>query len=113
MPPSTPWGEARYPAGSPEAAEGLSGRAAYLRYVAGFVVLIAEFGGEQVYWGETLGYLIGNGDWDAVWINRFPSYTIFEAIRDDPRYAALKVHREAGLAYQDAVITAQERPAAG
>src|SRR6185369_576886 len=46
--------QAQYPAGSAEAAEGLTGRDAYRRYVAGWVALIAEFGGEQVYWGDTV-----------------------------------------------------------
>ena len=102
-------GKALYPEGSAEAAEGLSGREAYLRYVAGWVALIAEFGGEQVFWSDTVGYMIGEGDWDAVWINRFASYAHVEAAANDPRYAELKRHREAGLAFQDALVTRPEQ----
>jgi uncharacterized protein (DUF1330 family) len=103
--------QAQYPAGSAEAAEGLTGRDAYRRYVAGWVALIAEFGGEQVYWGDTVGYMIGDGPWDAVWINRFPSFAAVTAAASDPRYAALAVHRKAGLACQEALVNRLEPPA--
>ena len=100
---------AQYPAGSREAALGLSGRAAYRQYVDGFLTLIEEYGGSQVYWGDTAGYMIGQGEWDAVWINHFPSYARLEEITRDPRYAALKVHRVAGLAYQNAIVTRPDK----
>lgn len=99
---------ADYPADAPEAAEGLSGKAAYDRYAEAFRALIAEFGGRTVYWGDVLGYTIGQGEWDAVWINRFPNLAALRDASTDPRYADMHRHREAGLAYQEAIAT---RPA--
>jgi len=96
---------ARYPEDAPEASLGRSGRAAYQAYAQAFVALIAEFGGSTVYWGDAVGYAIGNGVWDAVWINRFPNLAAVRAASTDPRYAEMHRHRDAGLDYQHAIVT--------
>ena len=97
--------KADYPAGATEASHGMTGREAYRLYADAFIDLIAEFGGRTVYWGDTLGYAIGAGDWDAVWINRFPDLQALRAASTDPRYAEMHRHREAGLAHQHAIAT--------
>lgn len=97
--------EADYAADAPEAGLGLSGKAAYALYAAAFRELIGEYGGLTHYWGDVLGYTIGKGEWDAVWINRFPNLTALRDASTDPRYAEMYRHREAGLAYQEAIAT--------
>ncbi len=99
---------AQYPPDSKEASLNLSGKEAYRKYAEAFRSLIAEFGGATVYWGDTIAYAIGAGEWDAVWINRFPSLDALRAASTDPRYAEMHRHRDAGLDYQEAIVT---RPA--
>ena len=96
---------AQYPAHAAEASLGRSGRGAYQVYAEAFVALIAEFGGSTIYWGDTVGYAIGQGDWDAVWINRFPNLAALRAASADPRYAEMHRHRDAGLDHQHAIVT--------
>jgi len=104
--------KAQYPSDAKEAALSLSGREAYRLYAKEFVALIAEYGGTTVYWGDAVGYAIGIGDWDAVWINRFPNLDAVKHASADPRYAIMHRHREAGLHHQHAIITRPD-PVAG
>lgn len=99
---------ARYPASAAEASLGLSGREAYWCYAELFAALIGQHGARKVYRGDAVGFAIGDGDWDAVWINRFPSFAVLRAISADPRYAEMHMHREAGLAHQHANLTRPE-----
>jgi len=97
--------KAQYPAGAAEAPLGLSGREAYQLYADAFLELIADFGARSLYWGDTIAYAIGEGEWDAVWVNHFPSFDALRAASTDPRYADMHRHRDAGLAYQHAIAT--------
>lgn len=97
--------KAAYAPDSEEHGKGLSGRQAYLRYADEFMKLMADHGARSLLEAETETYLIGEGDWDLVWTNYFPSRDTFRAVVTDPRYQAFVHHRLAGLESQDAIVT--------
>lgn len=83
-----------------EAAERLSGRAAYQRYGATALACVLESGGAIV-WGERQELvMIGGPDdvWDEVMCVRYPSRAAFLEMTARPDYRAALYHREAGLA---------------
>jgi len=96
---------AQYPDDAPEAAENLTGEAAYARYEAGLGDFIAACGGEMVYTGKAVRFYIGEGEWDRVLIVRYPSRAAFVAMVTNPDYQIPHRHREAGLKHQDLIET--------
>ncbi|WP_017931401.1 DUF1330 domain-containing protein [Robiginitomaculum antarcticum] len=80
--------------------EAVSGKTAYGRYAKGFGDMLAEMsieGVETVYGGAANVYLIGNGDWDAVAIVRYPdAKTMFDTV-SSAAYRKIHHHRRAGL----------------
>lgn len=99
------YADARYPQDAPEYGNVNSGRDAYHLYAKAFMELMADKGAHTAYYGDAECYIIGNGEWDAVWINHFPSRAAFKSVRHDPRYKEMYRHREAGLDYQEAIVT--------
>mgnify|MGYP005861271655 CR=1 FL=1 len=93
--------KAAYRPEDPEHGEVCSGQTAYMRYSEAFTVVAAEFGGVTSLLATTERYFIGNGDWDAVLVNTFPTRQAFIATLNHPDYNAMSRHREAGLLAQD------------
>jgi len=79
-----------------------SGREAYMLYGAGVAELIEEYGGSISFSGDVTGILLGTVDdlWDMVAIANYPSHAAFMEMMQDPRWLAIEVDREAGLAGQ-------------
>ena len=77
----------------------LTGREAYTLYGRAMSKLVAEAGGTLIYSGRVRGLLIGEveGVWDGVGIMMYPSFKAMAAITSSPDYAAIHVHRDAGL----------------
>jgi uncharacterized protein (DUF1330 family) len=80
--------------------EDISGVEAYGRYATAFGKLLKELGldgAETVYGGKMRHVLIGEADWDAVAIVRYPdAKTMFETVSSE-RYRKIHYHRKAGL----------------
>ena len=100
--------QAEYPEDAAEHGDGASGKEAYLRYVDAFERMAAEAGGKCVFKAGAERFFIGTGDWDMVWINRFPDRKAFIATLNHEGYKEASRHREAGLAHQDLVVTRPE-----
>jgi uncharacterized protein (DUF1330 family) len=83
--------------------EDVSGAEAYGRYAKAFGEMLKELnieGAETVFGGNMNHVLIGQGDWDAAAIVRYPdAQTMFETVSSD-RYRKIHYHRKAGLAGQ-------------
>ncbi|MEM9134919.1 MAG: DUF1330 domain-containing protein [Actinomycetota bacterium] len=97
--------KAEYGPDDPEHSTDEPGSAAYDRYVAAFEAAAAEVGGECLLYGHAERYFIGNGDWDAVLVNRFPDRAAFIQTLNHPDYADMSRHRTAGLLCQDLITT--------
>ncbi|OZB14346.1 MAG: hypothetical protein B7X53_14055 [Hyphomonas sp. 34-62-18] len=97
--------KAEYRPEDPEYGETISGRDAYMRYSEAFTVAAAEVGGTTLLLGDTERFFIGNGDWDAVLVNHFPSRQAFIATLNHKDYKAMARHREAGLLCQELIVT--------
>lgn len=97
--------KAEYRPEDPEYGEAISGRDAYMRYSEAFTVAAAEVGGTTLLLGDTERFFIGNGDWDAVLVNHFPSRQAFIATLNHKDYKAMARHREAGLLCQELIVT--------
>jgi len=80
--------------------ENVSGVEAYGRYAKAFGKMLKDLnieGAETVFGGNTHQYLIGEGDWDAVAIVRYPNaQTMFNTVSSDA-YRKIHYHRKAGL----------------
>lgn len=96
---------AAYPSDAPEASLSLTGREAYSKYAEAFENLIAKDGAQSLYWGDTIGYAIGEGEWDAIWVNQFPNLAALRKASADPSYGEMHRHRAAGLSHQEAIAT--------
>ncbi|WP_340692377.1 hypothetical protein [Hyphomonas sp.] len=96
---------ADYAAGSPEAAEGLSGQTAYARYGAGVSKVFQKIGAKPVYFAPVQRFMIGTGDWDAVALAWYPSRKVFLEMPQREDYQLIHYHREAGLLHQDLIET--------
>lgn len=96
--------EARYTDGR---AEKISGREAYMRYVAQMGPIVQAGGGRFLFSGEVKGLVIGEVEelWDAVGIAEYPSRADFYRIATSPAVHAIGVDREAGLAGQLLILT--------
>ena len=90
---------AAYGAGTAEAGENLSGRAAYQRYGATALKCVLEAGGQIAWGGQQEMVVIGDAtdEWDEVVCVRYPSRAAFLAMTDRPEYRAALYHRDAGL----------------
>lgn len=90
---------AAYRDGRPDA---ITGREAYMRYVAGMEAIVTGAGGRFLFSGDVQGLVIGEVEelWDAVGIAEYPSRAAFYRIATSPEVLAIGVHREAGLAGQ-------------
>lgn len=97
--------KAEYRPEDPEYGEAISGRDAYMRYSEAFTVAAAEVGGTTLLLGDTERFFIGNGDWDAVLVNHFPSRQAFIATLNHKDYKDMARHREAGLLCQELIVT--------
>lgn len=77
----------------------LSGRAAYERYGRLFLPLLHDIGGRLLFSGTVNGLALGVVEvlWDEVALAEYPSRTAFWQLTSTPEYAAIAVHREAGL----------------
>jgi uncharacterized protein (DUF1330 family) len=92
--------KAAYADGHKEAAEGLSGRAAYQRYGMVAMQHVMKRGGSVVWGGPQKFVMVGEeagNDWDDIVCVRYPSREAFLAMTQDPDYLAAHYHREAGL----------------
>ncbi|MDH4384103.1 MAG: DUF1330 domain-containing protein [Caulobacter sp.] len=85
----------------------LTGQEAYGLYGKAMRKLVAAAGGTLVFSGRVRGLLIGEieGNWDAVGIMMYPSFKAMAAITSSPDYAAIHVHRDAGLEGQVLIET--------
>jgi len=90
---------AAYEAGTAEAGQNLSGRAAYQRYGATALKCVLETGGQIVWGGQQEMVAIGGkaDEWDEVVCVRYPSRAAFLEMIDRPDYRAALYHRDAGL----------------
>jgi len=83
--------------------EDVSGKVAYGRYAKAFGQLLKDLnveGAETIYGGAANVVLIGQADWDAVAVVRYPNAKVmFETVSCDA-YRKIHYHRKAGLAGQ-------------
>ena len=91
----------------PEAGVDEPGEVAYRRYVDAFRVAAADAGGSCLLLGKVERYFIGNGDWDAVLVMRFPTRSAFIATLNHSDYSDMHRHRRAGLLCQELITTRQ------
>ena len=95
-------------------ADDISGREAYMRYVAAMQGIVEGAGGRFLFSGEVQGLVIGGVEelWDLVGLAEYPSRAEFFRIATSPEVQAIGVHREAGLAGQLLIpLTPQRMPA--
>jgi len=85
----------------------VSGREAYLRYVAAMQPIVEGAGGRFLFSGAVKTLVIGEVEelWDDVGIAEYPSRAVFHRIALSPDVQAIGVHREAGLAGQLLILT--------
>lgn len=88
----------------------VSGRAAYMRYIAEMGPIVEQAGGRFLFSGDVQALVIGEVDelWDAVGIAEYPSRAEFHRLATLPEVQAIGVHREAGLAGQLLIMTVGE-----
>jgi len=92
---------ARYPEGTPEAGEALSGQAAFERYAAVSIPAMQAAGGSFLLVGPDQGSFIGpDEDWDVVAIGRYPDLPALLRLLGNPDYIACFRHRTAACAGQ-------------
>ena len=85
----------------------ISGREAYMRYVAQMGPIVAAAGGRFLFSGDVKGLVIGEVEelWDAVGIAEYPSRAEFQRIATSSEVQAIGIDREAGLAGQLLILT--------
>jgi len=97
---------ARYPAAHPLAGRGGSGAEAYARYGAVAARHVAQRGGRLALWNAVAQQIVGaDAGWHHVAIMEYPSTEAFLDMLRDPDYTAALVHRDAGLAKTEIVVT--------
>ena len=86
----------------------LSGAEAYGIYGAAVSELIQKFGGQVIFGSEVTFLSIGQVEdlWDAVALARYPNRGALWSMATSPEYQEIAVHREAGLAGQLNIETA-------
>ncbi|MBU1287794.1 MAG: DUF1330 domain-containing protein [Alphaproteobacteria bacterium] len=97
--------KAEYGPDDPEHGEAISGEAAYMRYSEAFTEAAKEVGGSTLLLASTERYFIGQGDWDGVLVNHFPTRQAFIATLNHKDYKSMSRHREAGLLCQELIVT--------
>jgi len=80
----------------------LSGADAYQLYAAGMRKLVEAEGGRFLFGGRVESLLLGEVEelWDVVGLVEYPTPQTLVKIASTPEFAALEVHRVAGLAGQ-------------
>ena len=80
----------------------LSGREAYALYAAEVAKVITEVGGKLIFGANVERLMLGEVEelWDQVAIAMYPSRAAMFEMIQLPEYAAISVHRTAGLAGQ-------------
>ena len=97
--------KAEYGPDDPEHGEATSGEAAYMRYSEAFTEAAKEVGGSTLLLASTERYFIGQGDWDGVLVNHFPTRQAFIATLNHKDYKSMSRHRDAGLLCQELIVT--------
>ena len=87
--------------------ENISGREAYMRYIAEMGPIVERAGGRFLFSGDVKQLVIGEVEelWDAVGIAEYPSRAEFFRIATSSEVQAIGIHREAGLAGQLLILT--------
>jgi uncharacterized protein (DUF1330 family) len=78
-----------------------TGRDAYHRYSRGFIPLLKRCGGTILWAGDVTGVALGDDhadDWDYAVLVQYPDRQAFVDVMSSDEYAAINVHRRAGLA---------------
>ena len=70
-----------------------------------FTEAAKEVGGSTLLLASTERYFIGQGDWDGVLVNHFPTRQAFIATLNHKDYKSMSRHREAGLLCQELIVT--------
>jgi uncharacterized protein (DUF1330 family) len=88
-------------------ADDISGREAFMRYIAQMGPIVEAAGGRFLFSGDVGQLVMGEVEelWDAVGIAEYPSRAAFHRIATSPEVQAIGVHREAGLAGQLLILT--------
>lgn len=73
------------------------GSKAYARYSDAFQQVLVRHGGRFLYLGRAAEMLVAEESWDAVALVEYPSRKVFLDILASAEYAALSIHRDAGL----------------
>ncbi|WP_416898854.1 MAG: DUF1330 domain-containing protein [Minwuia sp.] len=90
--------------------DGLSGREAFDVYGRRLMKLNARFGVEPIWIGQSHRTVIGDEEWSAVMLVRYPSRRHFVEMMKDPDYLAISPIRAAALADSRLVETTQLVP---
>ncbi len=90
---------AQYPADHPDHGKGISGRAAYAKYAAGFQAVAEQLGARMVWHGDLECVVTGPADeWDEAFVMGYPSSTAFFSMVKDAGYQAeIVAHRSAAV----------------
>ncbi len=82
-----------------EGGQGVTGAAAYARYMAGIEPLLVASGGELLFAGRAEAFLIGPAEirWDFAMLVRQASKAAFLAFASDPEARCITQHRTAAI----------------
>lgn len=69
----------------------------YGKYGSAFGKLIREYGGEFIYNGRFAQRFVGDEDWHAIALVRYPSRKAFYELTTSEAYMKIHAHREDGL----------------
>ena len=91
---------------------GLTGEAAYHRYVAEMIPFIEQKGARVIWSGRIDSQVVGSGadGFHMIALVEYPSRQAFVAIATDPFVAEIGVHRSAGLEGQWLLAATSEQP---
>ena len=95
-------GQAEYPEGHELRGSEMTGAEAYALYAGEVTKIIADLGGEMLYFGQVERLMLGEVEelWDVVAIVKYPSRAAMGEMIGSETYQAIEVHRSAGLAGQ-------------
>lgn len=90
---------AQYPEGHPDHGRGVTGRAAYRKYAAGFQAVAEALGAKMVWQGVLESVVTGPADeWDEAFVMGYPDAKAFLAMVMDPSYKSdVVAHRSAAV----------------
>ena len=90
---------AQYPADHPDHGQGVTGRAAYQKYAAGFQAVAEKLGAKMVWQGDLECVVTGpTGEWDEAFVMGYPGAKAFLAmVMDDGYKAEVVAHRTAAV----------------